>query len=163
MPELQRRATAITARQKDLTTKRDSLAAQRADLTKDNQLRHGVEHFAARVRTVIDDLDHTQKQQLLRLLIENVQVTGWHVKIQLRIPLPEPPPGGRARCKPGKPGPDSGTEPPASSKDSLRSLHVVEAGLIPDLPGGAVPPGEVQGAVAVQVHERHSRGRIGVR
>jgi site-specific DNA recombinase len=123
MPELQRRATAITTRQKDLTAKRDSLAAQRADLAKDNQLRRGVEHFAARIRAVIDDLDHTQKQQLLRLLIENVQVTGWHVKIQLRIPLPEPPAGGRAPRKPRKPQPDGGTEPTASSKDSLRSLH----------------------------------------
>jgi site-specific DNA recombinase len=130
MPELQRRATAITARQKDLTGKRDSLAAQRADLAKDNQLRRGVEHFAARIRAVIDDLDHTQKQQLLRLLIENVQVTGWHVKIQLRIPLPEPPAGGPARSKPRKPQPDTGAEP-ASSKDSLRSLHGSEGVHLP--------------------------------
>ncbi len=53
------------------------------------------------------------------------------VKIQLRIPLPEPPAGGRPRCKPGKPGPDDGTEPAASSKDSLRSLHDHQRRLLP--------------------------------
>ena len=49
MPELQRRAAAITARQRELEHKRTSLAAQRADLARGNRLRHGVEHFAARV------------------------------------------------------------------------------------------------------------------
>jgi site-specific DNA recombinase len=100
MPELQRRAATITARQRELTGKRASLAAQRADLAKGNQLRRGVEHFAARIRAVIDQLDHTHKQQLLRLLIDNVQVTGWHIKIQLRIAMPGPPGKGRAGSDP---------------------------------------------------------------
>ena len=39
MPELQRRAAAITARQKDLTGKRSTLAAQRAELARGNRLR----------------------------------------------------------------------------------------------------------------------------
>jgi hypothetical protein len=123
VPELQRRAAAITARQKELTTKRGDLAAQRADLAKGNQLRRGVEQFAAPVRAVIDDLDPAQKEELLRLLIDNVQVTGWHIKIQLRIPLPDPPPGNRP-CR-NKPGPGTPASNPAtvSSEDSLRSLH----------------------------------------
>ena len=93
MPELQRRAAAITARQRELEHKRASLAAERADLARGNRLRHGVEHFAARVAAVIDQLDPAQRQHLLRLLIEDVQVTGWHVKIRLRIPLDDPPDG----------------------------------------------------------------------
>ena len=36
-----------------------------------------------------------QRQQLLRLLIEDVHVTGWQVKIRLRIPLDPPDPGPR--------------------------------------------------------------------
>ena len=80
MPELKRRAAAITARQRDTGQKRASLAAERADLARGNRLRHGVEHFAARVRAVIDQLDPTQRQELMRLLIEDVQLTGWHVK-----------------------------------------------------------------------------------
>jgi site-specific DNA recombinase len=125
MPELQRRAAAITARQKELTSKRGNLASQRADLAKGNQLRHGIEHFAARVRAVIDDLDHDQKQ--LRLLIDNVQVTGWHIKIQLRIPLPDPPAPTRPRQpRPDTPAPDTTT---VSTEDSLRSLHGDDAGV----------------------------------
>jgi len=38
--------TAITARQRELEHKRTSLAAERADLARGNQLRHGVEGFA---------------------------------------------------------------------------------------------------------------------
>ena len=51
--------------------------------------------FAARIHAVIDTLDDTQKQQLLRLLIEDVRVTGWHVQIRLRIALDPPPPPTR--------------------------------------------------------------------
>ena len=91
MPELQRRAAAITARQRELEHKRASLAAERADLARGNRLRHGVEDFAARVTAVIDQLDPAQQQELLRLLIEDVQVTGWHIQIRLRIPLDDPP------------------------------------------------------------------------
>ncbi|HYB16775.1 MAG TPA: zinc ribbon domain-containing protein [Streptosporangiaceae bacterium] len=125
MPELQRRAAAITARQRDTEHKRASLATQRADLTRGNRLRHGVQHFAGRVRAVIDQLDHTQRQALLRLLIEDVQVTGWHVKIRLRIPLDEPPDSDNPRGRPLQPSPPkpSSDTPPVSTEDRLRSLR----------------------------------------
>ena len=40
---------------------------------------------------MIDTLDSDQKQTLLRLLVEEVHVTGWNVQIRLRIPLDQPP------------------------------------------------------------------------
>jgi site-specific DNA recombinase len=125
MPELQRRAAAITARQRELEHKRASLAAERADLARGNRLRHGVEDFAARVRAVIDQLDPAQRQQLLRLLIEEVQVTGWHVKIRLHIPLDDPPDGDHThrRTPQPRPAPASSGTPPVSTEDRLRSLH----------------------------------------
>jgi site-specific DNA recombinase len=125
MPELQRRATAIAARQRELEQKRASLAAERADLARGNRLRHGVEHFAARVRAVIDQLDPTQQQKLLRLLIEEVQVTGWHVQIQLRIPLDNPPGGDQThhQTSPPGPAPANSNPSPVSTEDRLRSLH----------------------------------------
>jgi site-specific DNA recombinase len=126
MPELQRRAAAITARQRDTSQKRASLAAERADLARGNRLRHGVEHFAARVRAVIDQLDPTQRQELIRLLIEDVQVTGWHVKIRLRIPLDDPPHGDHTHRRTPQAGPapaSGGGAPPMSTEDRLRSLH----------------------------------------
>ena len=124
MPELQRRAAAITARQRELEHKRTSLAAERADLARGNRLRHGVEHFAARVAAVIDQLDPTQRQELLRLLIEDVQVTGWHVKIRLRIPLDDPPDDDHPTAgHPTRAGTASGSTTPVSTEDRLRSLH----------------------------------------
>ncbi len=125
MPELHRRAAAITARQRELERKRTSLAAEHADLARGNRLRHSVEHFAARVAAVIDQLDHTQRQELLRLLIEDVQVTGWHVKIRLRIPLDNPPDGDPAhhQTPSPRPAPASSSTPPVSTEDRLRSLH----------------------------------------
>jgi site-specific DNA recombinase len=134
MPALQRRAAAITARQRDTEHKRASLAAQRTDLARGNRLRHGVEHFAGQVRAVIDELDHTQRQALLRLLIEDVQVTGWHVKIRLRIPLDEPPDGKdpRRRTPPPSPPPAGKDTPPVSTEDRLRSLHDDDVAVVQD-------------------------------
>ena len=133
MPELQRRAAAITARQRELDHKRASLAAEHADLARGNRLRHGVQNFAVRVRTVIDQLDPAQRQQLLRLLIEDVQVTGWHVKIRLRIPLDDPPDSDHThrRTPQPEPTPASRGTPPVSTEDRLRSLHVHRRRLLP--------------------------------
>jgi site-specific DNA recombinase len=125
MPELQRRATAITTRQRELQDKRTSLAGQRAELARGNRLREGIENFAQKIQAVIDELDHDQRQRLLRLLIEDVQVTGWHVKIRLRIPLDGPPSGNPGRLPP-PPSPDDGSTGsglPLSTEDRLRSLH----------------------------------------
>ena len=87
LPEMQRRATEVSSRRKELQHKRTSLADERTALARDNQLRNRVHDFAARIHAVIDTLDDTQKQQLLRLLIEDVRVTGWHVQIRLRVAL----------------------------------------------------------------------------
>ena len=125
MPELQRRAAAITARQRELQDKRASLAAERADLARGNRLRQAVEGFAARIAAVIDQLDPAQQQKLLRLLIEDVQVTGWHVQIRLRIPLDDPPQGAQPHDPEPPPSPahSDDTTTLVSTKDRLRSLH----------------------------------------
>ena len=134
MPELQRRAAAITARQRELEHKRASLAAERADLARGNRLRHGVAGFAARVRTVIDQLDPAQRQNLLRLLIEDVQVTGWHIQIRLRIPLDDPPHGGQPHGPepPPTPATPHRATMPVSTEDRLRSLHGCEGVQLPE-------------------------------
>ena len=82
-------------------------------------LRHRVRHFASRVLDVIDTLDFDQKQTLLRLVVEEVHVTGWHVQIRLRIPLDDNPDG-----PPRPPNPDPGPDRPGpvSTEDRLRSL-----------------------------------------
>ena len=62
--------------------------------------------FASRVLDVIDTLDFDQKQTLLRLIVEDVHVTGWHVQIRLRIPLDDNPDG-----PPRPPSPDPESRP----------------------------------------------------
>jgi len=130
LPELQRRSTEVTARQRDLQTKRDTLASERTALAHGNLLRRRVTDFARQIREVIDQLDRPQRQQLLRLLIEDVHVTGWQVKIRLRIPL-DPPDPGQTRPRPARPAP-SPTRPPAvSSQDRLRSVGANQRRLPP--------------------------------
>ncbi len=131
LPELQHRAADVAARHRDLQTKRASLAAERATLARGNQLRRRVHDFAERIRGVIDQLDAVQKQQLLRLLIEEVRVTGWHVEIRLRIALDTPqqdPPGpADSHHRPTQPP----RPRPVSSQDGLRSIGGGEGLLLP--------------------------------
>ncbi len=122
------RAAEIAARRKELQHKRTSLADERTALARDNQLRSRVHDFAARIHVVIDTLDDTQKQQLLRLLIEDVRVTGWHVQIRLRIALDPPPPDPT-----GSPNPEGRPSPhprPVSSQDGLRSVSGDDFGVV---------------------------------
>ena len=126
LPEMQRRATEVTSRRKELQHKRTSLADERTALARDNQLRRRVHDFAARVHAVIDTLDDIQKQQLLRLLIEDVRVTGWHVQIRLRIALDPPPPDPTGPTSTPPPHPH-----PVSSQDGLRSVSDDRRGGLP--------------------------------
>jgi site-specific DNA recombinase len=151
MPELQRRSGEVTSRLRDLQARRESLAAERSALAKGNLLRRRVTDFARQIREVIDQLDQPQKQHLLRLLIEDVHVTGWQVKIRLRIPLDPP--------DPGQPGPVPLTPSPArpaavSSKDRLRSAGGHEVGVVQE----PVDGGGGQGLG----HDRVEPGRVNV-
>jgi site-specific DNA recombinase len=118
MPELQRRSREVAARHDELATKRSALGAERTALAHGNLLRRRVNDFAQQIRGVIDQLDRPQRQQLMRLLIEDVHVTGSYVQIQLRIPLDPPDPGGTG---PNGPGPKTTDARSASSQDRLRS------------------------------------------
>jgi site-specific DNA recombinase len=116
--ELQRRAKELDARAHAIDAERRALAEERDVLAKDNQLRRRIGGFAERVVAAMDGLDFTQRQKLLRLVVEEVRVTGWDVEIRLRIPLDERPPD-----IPPPSGPDGHGGPrPVSSNDRLRSL-----------------------------------------
>jgi site-specific DNA recombinase len=132
LPELQRRSGEVAARQRDHQARRDTLAAERTALAHGNLLRRRVTDFARQVLGIIDHLDRPQKQELLRLLIEDVHVTGWHVKIRLRIPLDPPGPGQNHRPIP--PAPPAGSQE-VSTKDRLRSAGGHRRRLLPHAPG----------------------------
>ena len=133
--EVQRRAREIDTRHDTLTKQRDELIAQRQQLTTDNRLQQRVSNFARRAALGIDKLNFQQRQQLLRLILDHVSVTGWRVEIHLRIPLDEEPgpPTRKSNWRPHYGHRRHSTRPqrtdedePAdamSRKDDLRSLH----------------------------------------
>ena len=134
--ELLRRGKELESRHSALTAQRQALADQREELAHQNRLRERIEGFAVRVRTTIDRLDFAQRQTLLRLVVDEVRVTGWQVEIRLRIPLDNPP------------------EPPnasVSTKDRLRPLH--------DDQGRQLPPAREAPLGAAQDQHRTGSGR----
>jgi site-specific DNA recombinase len=126
MPELQRRSREVATRHNELTTKRAALAAERTALAHGNLLRRRVTDFANQIRSVIDQLNREQRQQLMQLLIEDVHVTGSHVHIQLRIPLDPPDPSHA----PHTPAPEPDGARSVSSKDRLRSAGGDDVGVV---------------------------------
>jgi hypothetical protein len=84
-------------------------------------LTHKVEAFARRVRAGIDALDFEQRQKLVRLLVEQVRVTGPAVEIHLRVPLDDPPLAGTAE-QPGSPS--SMTRPRLINRVCVRLVEI---------------------------------------
>jgi site-specific DNA recombinase len=114
--ELLLRGKELELRSSALNAQRQALLDQREELAQQNRLRDRVEGFARRVQATIDRLDFAQRQKLLRLVIDEVRVSGWLVEIRFRIPLDNPP------------------EPPntrVSTKNRLRSLHIDERRKLP--------------------------------
>jgi len=128
--EVQRRAVEAEARHQQLVDQRQALADQQAALSADNRLRQRIGAFAQRVTAAIDDLDFDQRQRLLRLVVEEVRVTGSNVAIQLRIPLDDPPADGPPGQQPDPPRPDRPDpsslqpQPALSSQDRLRPVGI---------------------------------------
>ena len=110
LSEVQRRARDVDSRHRSLTEQHDGLIAQRHELLTDNRLRSRVSDFAQRATAGIDKLNFSERQQVLRLVVEEVRVTGWQVEIQLRIPLDDNPDGGGGHgdSRPPEDGPGRG-------------------------------------------------------
>jgi site-specific DNA recombinase len=89
LAEFQTRQHEVTSRHRQFEQERHALQAQHQELTVSNRLAAKVDSFARRIRTGIDALDFEQRQKLVRLLVEQVRVTGPIVQIHLRIPLDE--------------------------------------------------------------------------
>jgi site-specific DNA recombinase len=138
LAELKRRVAEVQARQSRLGAQQAALTDQRAALAQDNRLRQRVGDFAAQARAGIDTLDFDGRQRLLRLVVEQVRVTGWQVEIRLRIPLDETPHGddGTPRTTPRAPRTNrrrtAGSK--VSTEDGLRSARAHRPRAVP---GGA--------------------------
>ena len=129
--ELRRRGSEVSARKAALQQEQAELSARHQELAGHNQLHKRLENFAARVASGFDNLDFEYRQRLMRLVIEQVRVTGWQVEVRLRIPLNDNPgdsPGGHPN-KPENPSPKRQSPRPdrtsskVSSELRLRSVH----------------------------------------
>jgi site-specific DNA recombinase len=140
--ELRRRSRDVAARKARLEAERAELTARQQDLAVENRLRRCVSDFAARVTSGINRLDFDGRQRLLRLVVEQVRVTGWHVEIRLRIPLNDGPAddGTKQPGPPSSPSPkgnsrrQGATRKPVSSDVRLRSAGQCQQGVV-------APPG----------------------
>jgi site-specific DNA recombinase len=116
LEELRRRTAEIEGRQQSLQQQQQALREQHRSLTHSNQLRAQITDFATRVTAALDTINFERRQELLRLVIEDVTVTGWNINIRLRIPL-DPTPNGN------NPQPPRRSRRKPSSEEHLRSLR----------------------------------------
>jgi site-specific DNA recombinase len=114
--ELRRRAAEIERRQQSLQQQQQALRQQHRSLSHRNQLQSRITDFATRVSDALDTVDFQRRQELLRLVLEDVTVTGWNVHIRVRIPLDKPP-------NDDDPRPSRRTHRKPSSEERLRSLR----------------------------------------
>jgi site-specific DNA recombinase len=119
LDELTRRTARLTARRDQLVAEHAELTDRRADLARENRLRQGIAGFAERVLASLDELDFEGRQRLLRLVVEKVRVTGWHVEIHLKIPLADDPDTTR-EPRPPTPGPEPSSDMGLRSVDGHR-------------------------------------------
>jgi site-specific DNA recombinase len=117
LDELRRRAAEIERRQQSLQQQQQALRQQHRSLSHRNQLQSRINDFVTRVSDALDTVDFQRRQELLRLVLEDITVTGWNVHIRLRIPLDQPP-------KDDHPRPPRRTHHKPSSEERLRSLRI---------------------------------------
>ena len=94
LPGFQTRHREVIDRHRQLEQEREALVRQSQELAVNNRLARRVETFASRVRQGIDALDFEQRQRLVRLLVEEVRVTGAE-----RSDPPAHPPGRAFACR----------------------------------------------------------------
>jgi site-specific DNA recombinase len=146
LTELSRRSTKLTQRRAQLVAEQQALREQRAELARHNRLRQRLAGFAQRVTAALDELDFDDRQRLLRLVVEKVAVSGWHVEIHLKIPLPDDSP---EHPRPQQPQP----APRPSSDNGLRPLGDHQRAQLPDAP----PPRQDRDAARRAAQQPHNR------
>ena len=124
--EMRRRSAEIETRSRRFDQERQALIARQTELATDNRLHQHITGFAQQALAGIDALDFEGRQQLMRLMLEDVRVRGWQVELRLRIPLDINPPTSPASDKPKRTRARSPRGRPAkeavSSNDRLRSI-----------------------------------------
>jgi len=116
--DMERRGRDIATRLKQLGSEREALDLRSEEATERDTLEQNMCDFGERVLAGWETMDHSQKQRLLRTVLESVHVKGTQVELRFRIPLNEPPSDDSSHSPPGSEGPRQAV----FSKDRLRSL-----------------------------------------
>jgi site-specific DNA recombinase len=124
--DMARRAAELDARRRGIDEEHGALVSRAAELASNNRLHERIEAFASRAVAGLERLDFDGRQQLLRLVLDDVRVEGWRVELHLRIPLDEPegpaprtPVTSTRRARPRSP---RRSKEAVSSNDGLRSI-----------------------------------------
>jgi len=117
--DLRRRTEEVDSRRATLAAERDGLGEQQQSLLEKGRLRRRIGDFAGRVLAALDGLDFEESQRLIRLVVEQVRITGAKVEIHFRIPLDEPPDGPGTGPRPPHKTPP---EERVSSNERLRPI-----------------------------------------
>jgi site-specific DNA recombinase len=127
--DMGRRAQELQARHRRLGDERQALLEQRTELAQHNRLNQRINAFAQRALAGLDATNFEQRQQLLRLVLEDVRVEGWQVELRLRIPLdqdlphdPTMPSPTSPHAKKNRPRGARDPKEAVSSNDGLRSI-----------------------------------------
>jgi len=126
--EMRRRSAEIETRSRRFDQERQALIARQTELATDNRLHQHITDFAQQALTGIDTLDFEGRQQLMRLMLEDVRVRGWQVELRLRIPLDTNPPTTSPtsdkpkRTRARSPRGSRPAKEAVSSNDRLRSI-----------------------------------------
>ena len=175
--EMRRRSREIDTRAQRLELEHETLTARQSELAAGNRLSASITNFAQRALHGIDTLDFHGRQQLLRLVLEDVRVQGWNVELHLRIPLDDTPPANTStasrtnkRSRPRSPRNPRPAKEAVSSNDHLRSIGELAQQLAKG--GRGVDPAEQSGhptsadhveiidAVRAAGHPRDYRGQL---
>ena len=145
--EMKRRSKEIDIRSRLLDQERQTLLKSQTELATDNRLHHHIAGFAQKALAGIDTLDFQGRQQLMRLVLEDVSVKGWQVVLRLRIPLdnnPSTTPTTNKRTRARSPRGARPAKEAVSSNDRLRSItEGTQEG--PERGGGHYPVGQYGG------------------
>ena len=89
---MRRRSREIDTRARRLELEHQTLITRQSELAAGNRLCASITNSAQRALHGIDTLHFHGRQQLLRLVLEDVRVQCWNVELHLRIPLDDTPP-----------------------------------------------------------------------
>ncbi len=95
LPELQPRLASLDLRRQQWEQERERLEQVQHEVAAAQDLDDRLENLAQRIRARLAGIGFTERQALLREVLEAVEATPWEVRLHYRIPLP--------------PGPDSPT------------------------------------------------------